>query len=148
MGKYCSQCGTRIKDGGKFCTNCGADLECNVLTNNTKNAISTEMQANLQNNNVQPNNNVEVKNSTNGFAIASFVCSLCGIFLARIVFGIIAICFSIAAKKQLKVDGQKGKGLSTAGLIIGIIDISIAVIYFFIMFIVFLTAFLSEYPAL
>ena len=175
MVKYCSQCGTRIKDGGKYCTNCGAELDYNVVINNTNNTISTEVQANLQNNGVQQNNNIQkennqAKDSTHGFAIASFVCSLCGILFsritlgiipldyvvdkdlgilfARITLGIIAICFSIAAKKQLKINNQKGKGLATAGLVIGIIDISIALVYYFIIFIFFMTTFTSEYIVL
>lgn len=51
--------------------------------------------------------------STNGFAIAGFVCSFFGLI------GILGIVFSCIALGQIRQRGQAGKGLAIAGLVIG-----------------------------
>ena len=71
-------------------------------------------------------------NRTSPTAIASFVCSLVGLFLLGVWLGIIAICFGVMAKNHIKVfKGEKGDGLATAGIIIGIIDIVGTLFYSF-----------------
>ena len=65
------------------------------------------------------------KTGTNGLAVTSFV-------LRLLWFGgigsILAIIFAVIGKKQIKVSGQGGGGLATAGLIIGIVGVIGAVI--------------------
>jgi hypothetical protein len=51
---------------------------------------------------------------TNGFAIAGFVCSF-----FSVIGGILGIVFGAIALSQIKVSGQRGKGLAIAGLAIG-----------------------------
>ncbi|GAA1339607.1 DUF4190 domain-containing protein [Actinocatenispora thailandica] len=58
---------------------------------------------------------------TNAMAIASLVCSLCGIFVVPLAASIAGIIFGHVAKKQLKTSGEEGDGLATAGLIVGYI---------------------------
>ncbi len=55
---------------------------------------------------------------TNGLAIASLVCSLLWMFGLG---GVLAIIFGFVARSQIKRsgDGQRGKGLALAGIIIG-----------------------------
>lgn len=61
-----------------------------------------------------------------GFSIASLVLGLGGLLLFAIPCGILAIIFSILGRKK------GGKGMATAGLVLGIIDVVFGVIYFII----------------
>lgn len=126
MERFCMHCGTKLSEGEKFCPNCGASTEdVEVAQNN--NIQNSNVQTNTVNNNVQSNTTAEQPAKTNGMAIASLVCSLVGLLIAGIWLGILAICFSIAAKKRMKVfTNEKGNGLATAGLVIGIIDVAFA----------------------
>jgi len=51
--------------------------------------------------------------TTNGFAIASLVCSIVGIQILGWIFGGVAL-------SQISRTGQKGRGLAIAGIVIGI----------------------------
>lgn len=58
-----------------------------------------------------------------GMAIAAFVVSLVGIGCVGIILGPIAIVLAAVAMNNMKRSGNfKGKGLATAGLVIGIVD--------------------------
>ncbi len=64
---------------------------------------------------------------TNGFAIASLVCSLVGIFL--LVLGpALGIVFGTVALRQIPRLGQSGRGLAIAGVTIGAIVLLLDVI--------------------
>lgn len=52
-----------------------------------------------------------------GLSIASMVMGLVGLFFIPILFGILAIVFSVVGKKQ------GGKGFAIAGLVLGIFDV-------------------------
>ena len=129
MIKYCMYCGTKINEGETKCSNCGADV-AEIEENNNNEKIEKKEETvveNIDTNN--NNNNIVEKTGTSGLAIASLVCSLGGILVAGIILGIIAISLGVSAKKQIKVNNQKGKGLATAGIVIGIIDIVIVALY-------------------
>ena len=132
MERFCLHCGSKISEGEKFCANCGASTEDARVVNNGQVAQS---EGNVINNETQNSTNntqstsIENKTGTNPLAIASFVCSLVGLLVAGIWMGIIAISFSVAAKRQLKVyKNQKGNGFATAGLVIGIVDIAFVIL--------------------
>ena len=55
--------------------------------------------------------------STNGLAVASLVCSLAG--LVTCIGAPIGVVLGHVAKNQIKVSGEEGDGLATAGLVIG-----------------------------
>jgi hypothetical protein len=57
---------------------------------------------------------------TNGFAIASFICSLVCINILGIIFGHVAL-------SQIKRTNEGGQGLAIAGLIIGYISLGIVI---------------------
>ncbi len=60
----------------------------------------------------------------NGFALAGFICALCGILpFIGFIAAILGIIFSVLGLKQLSVTGN-GRGLAIAGLAIGIVFIS------------------------
>ena len=145
MEKYCMYCGTQINEGETKCSKCGAEIENNVINNNketeekaiAENVIENSASTIEANSTNETSNNQTVeKAETNGSAIGSFVCSLCGLLFAGIIFGIIAICLGASAKNQIKEKNQKGNGFATAGIIIGIIDIVFVAIYIVFTFII------------
>ncbi len=56
----------------------------------------------------------------NGFAIASFVCSLVGILCCAIP-SVVGIILGFIALSQIKKTGQDGSGMALAGVIIGFV---------------------------
>ncbi|MBK9981398.1 MAG: DUF4190 domain-containing protein [Saprospiraceae bacterium] len=70
------------------------------------------------------------QSSTEGFAIAGFVIGIVSVLLISLLFGILAIVFSaISLSKIRKYDGlYKGRGLATAGLVMGIVAVSLWVL--------------------
>ncbi len=61
---------------------------------------------------------------TSGYAIASFVCGLICLFCGGLPLGIVALVLGEVAHKQIARDtGMSGKGMATAGRILGIIGI-------------------------
>jgi hypothetical protein len=70
---------------------------------------------------------------TCGYAIASLVLGIFsifpGVYLGGIVFGILAIVFSKMATARISAGGASinGQGLATAGLVTGIVGLSISV---------------------
>lgn len=64
---------------------------------------------------------------TNGFAIASLVCSLVGIFI-WFLGPVLGIVFGIIGLRQIPRLGQGGRGLAIAGLTVGIVLLLLNVI--------------------
>lgn len=61
-----------------------------------------------------------------GFAVAGFVCSLVGLIVFGIPLGILSVVFSGIALGRLKTNpNQAGKGMAIAGLVLGILDITL-----------------------
>jgi hypothetical protein len=60
-----------------------------------------------------------------GLAVAGFVCSIVGLFVAGILLGSLGVIFSLVAMKRIKkAEGtRRGGGLAIAGFIIGLIAI-------------------------
>lgn len=77
----------------------------------------------------------DTERKMDGFAIAGFVVSLVGLFIFGYIFGAISIVFSAIglARTSKRPDELKGRGLSIAGLIIGIVDIVLLAILMSIM---------------
>lgn len=70
----------------------------------------------------------------NGLAVAGFVLSLVGIipcFWAFQLPGLLGVIFSAIGRSQIRRSGgtQKGGGLATAGLVIGILLLVVAVVF-------------------
>jgi hypothetical protein len=58
--------------------------------------------------------------STNGLAVASMVLGIVWIYW---IGSILAVIFGAVALKQMKARGQSGRGMATAGLILGIVGL-------------------------
>jgi hypothetical protein len=82
---------------------------------------------------------------TNGFAVASLVCSLATTMLCG-VGSILGIVFGHVARRQIKRSGERGSGLALAGLILGYIGIAAAV-GFVAFFVVATTVFAHDASA-
>ena len=126
---FCNNCGSNNPDDAKFCAGCGAQLSAN----NEANSATQQDIASVPESTIQPSNQPEVvvQKKFSGKAIASFVVSLAGIFIAAIICGIIGLILSRTAMQEIKTKGNlKGQGLAIAGMIISIIDIVIMIISF------------------
>ncbi|MCV7445172.1 DUF4190 domain-containing protein [Mycobacterium paraense] len=55
---------------------------------------------------------------TNGFAVASLVCSLFG-WVCMFIGAFLGIIFGFVALSQIRRTGQKGRGMAIAGIVIG-----------------------------
>ncbi len=127
MEKFCKYCGSKVNEEDKFCQKCGAKIEEN--TTSTNNEIQNNNIQNSNVNNNTQNDAVNGKNGTNPSAIGGFVCSLVGLLIFGVIMGTIAICLGVTAKKHMEVfKNEKGGGLATAAIIIGIIDVVFSII--------------------
>lgn len=54
---------------------------------------------------------------TNGLAIASLVCGICGFLY--VIPAILGIIFGAVAVRQIKRDGTEGRGMAIAGMAVG-----------------------------
>lgn len=135
MSNFCMHCGTMLSEDEKFCPNCGAKVEAKQEVKSEAVEPSTIIDNNQANQN-NLNNNVNqaaATQKTNGLAIASMVCGIVGVFIANLWLGIIALSLGIVAKNKLKIfPEQKGKGMATAGIVLGIVDLGLAVLGFII----------------
>jgi len=102
MAKFCSNCGKELEDGQNVCLGCGR------LIGESKS-------------NIEDNSKVGKKNS---MAQAGFITALISLILNfGGIVGITATVLSGVGLSQIKNTGEEGKGIATAGLIIGIISI-------------------------
>lgn len=98
---YCVKCGTALAANAQFCGACGTSLDDPAFAPYRPGAVATPVAR------------------TNGLAITSLVLSiaLCGLG------SVIAIILGFVARKQIDRSAglEKGKGLATAGIIVGFI---------------------------
>lgn len=73
---------------------------------------------------------VSANAATNGLAIASLVLGIVWVFY---IGSILALIFGLVAHKQIKVTGQSGKGMATAGIVLGSIGITFLILSVVIM---------------
>jgi uncharacterized membrane protein len=75
-----------------------------------------------------------VQKQTNGLAIASLVCSLVGIVVS--IAPIIGAILGFIALQQIKKEPHRyeGKGMAMAGMIIGIVLVSLRTLFFIFYF--------------
>jgi hypothetical protein len=126
---FCPECGTKVEVGWNSCPNCGYHLKDSYIPESSK-----ELEPNLS---VQepipapppytykPSAYTPSQGGSvfGGIALASGIIGLCCL---GIIFGIIALIFGIIG--QVK---DVRKGLSTAGIILGILDICCTSLLFF-----------------
>ena len=120
--KICPNCSAELNDNAKFCSICGA-----AITGDQKSEEKTAEQtaweqraAYSQNGYSRQATDQAYPLSTNGFAIAGFVCAF--------ILPILGIIFSAIAMKQIDERKEGGKGLAVAGLVISIVWIGIMLI--------------------
>jgi hypothetical protein len=66
--------------------------------------------------------------SNSGKAITALVLGLLGLFVAGIPFGCVAIGLSISARDDIARGERRGKGLATAAMVLGALDIVLTVV--------------------
>ncbi len=60
----------------------------------------------------------------NGKSTASMICGIVGLVLFGIILGPIAIALGVQARNEIRNTGQAGRGMATAGIVLGIIDVA------------------------
>ena len=77
---------------------------------------------------------------TNGYAIASLVLGIAGLFVIPLIPAILAVVFGQKAKHEIRSDPSLGgDGLATAGVVLGWIGIALVVLAIVILALVVLT---------
>ena len=100
--KICENCNTKTEDGAAFCPHCGSDK---------LNSVTTSPQAETE------------SGKTNNSALAGLILGIVScIFGLLLIPNILAIVYS---RRGMKSSGENGgKGLATAGFVLGIITTS------------------------
>ena len=112
---FCKNCGNRLNPGEGFCSKCGAKVEDGASQNNTAGGYQVHDSK---------------AGKYNTMAILSVVFGVLGFFVAGLLCGILAISMSVSAKNHIKsFPEEKGENLATIGLIIGIIDVVLMILY-------------------
>lgn len=148
---YCPKCGTQLQQDAVFCPHCGNQVQDTVhnqtQTNTTQtyatNQIPPQMQGSYYNQTTTPYQQPpKTSNNRTGFAIASFILSLCSVLLLSVspLFSIPGLIFGILGLKS-----PSYKGLSIAGITI---SSSTLFIWIIIIFFVILTTGLSMYSSM
>jgi len=98
---FCWNCGVEVSEQAVICVKCGVSLKKTQLA-----------ESSLQ--------------SAPG-ATASLVLGIIGLFFIPLIFGIIAIVLGAKAKKRIAQEPgvYAGGGKATAGIVLGIIDVSV-----------------------
>lgn len=116
---FCYKCGQEIGEESTFCPSCGSKLK---IDNDTP--VQTSVIG------ANSTKNTDKADKFNGYAITSFVLSLCSLAVFSVILAPLGIIFGVSALLQFQTCPQKGKGLAMAGFIISIASL---VFYIFIM---------------
>lgn len=128
MGKFCTNCGSKLNGNEKFCINCGQE----VTNSNSNENIGNESNVVTYSISDSSKLNETTKSSCTSRANTAFILSLVGLFFAGIVMGIIGISMGASAKSEMESLGiEEGKKKAKAAIIIGIFDIVIALLILF-----------------
>lgn len=128
MGKFCTNCGSKLNGNEKFCINCGQE----VTNSNSNENIGNESNVVTYSISDSSKLNETTKSSCTSRANTAFILSLVGLFFAGIVMGIIGISMGASAKSEMESLGiEDGKKKAKAAIIIGIFDIVIALLILF-----------------
>jgi predicted membrane protein len=113
----CSSCGKELKPGDTFCRQCGAE-------------VGGEAPAPPPPGPTPPLPGSEAKR-TSGWSITSLVFGILAWFCIPFVAAILAIVFGVLGKKDVKRGEGKvtGSGMATAGIVLGIVNLAILVIF-------------------
>ena len=114
----CSSCGNELKSGDTFCRQCGAKVGWEAPLPSPPPGQ------------VPPPPGVAARR-TSGWSIASLVFGILAWFCFPFVAAILAIVFGILGKKDVKQGEGRvgGSGMATAGLVLGIVNLAILVIF-------------------
>lgn len=135
--KYCTNCGSEVKETDSFCVSCGtpiahisepvkAESSADSLFGFDDQPKSTVSETNTYNSS-QPQNTAETQ-KTNSMCLAGFILSFFFSFI-----GFIVSCVGLSQLK--KNPNEKGRGFAVAGIVIGIIGTVIYLITFAVRFV-------------
>lgn len=112
---YCTSCGSRIGASDRFCERCGKSLEFRMGTDQKPPAY-------LYSKTGTP---FRTNKKTDVYCIAGIVLSWYAVFSYIIapVFSIAGIAVSVLGMRRVKLNGQDGKNLALAGIILGVLGL-------------------------
>ncbi len=151
---YCKNCGKEIPDDSAFCTACGAAQNPQQNAQAGLNGpAQAPYQGQYQYNPYQPPAPPvyyypyppappAAQNRYNGYGIAGFVLSLCGL-LGGLLYAILGLIFSCIGMKKRPMYNT-GNSLAKAGKIIGIIAVVIWAVVFIMEIILYVTGTLDS----
>jgi type II secretory pathway pseudopilin PulG len=126
VATFCGNCGRASAAGDRYCRGCGS-ARFDLPVGASENPIVSEESVRRS---IEHQDRLDSRDrlSTNGFAIASMVLGILWIYW---IGSILALVFGYIAKKQIRdsfdpewSDGQKGRGIATAGIVLGWIGIA------------------------
>lgn len=134
---FCPKCGKEIPDHSAFCPSCGQVIDAAQINKTTSNVPdygqsgAPHAQSYGQSDYTYGYNQPSYGQGegTNPMALAGFIVSMCSLVIN--LFGITALVgliLSIAGYNQIKQGRGRGKGFAIAGIVVGIIDIALAII--------------------
>ena len=113
---HCPDCAGLVSRDARACPRCGAPVAVTIELPVTTIPV------------VEPPalpSTGTIGKSYRGTAVAGFVCSLLGIFLVGLILGLIGLILAASASSGMARSGNNdGRGLATAGIVLGIIDIA------------------------
>ena len=101
-----------------------------VKTSNEKIKNKYKGKVNIINDILKSSKNTDTDSKMSGMATAGFICSFLGLLLLittgfLLLFGTLGTILSAIGLSQISKNGKEGKGLATAGLVIGILTVLI-----------------------
>jgi hypothetical protein len=122
--KVCQKCGATSSDDSAFCGNCGYNFVSNP--NNAYSQRTDTYSTNSCQNSSPHNNPLAVAALVLGIISIVFLC--CKGFGG--IPGVLAIIFGVVSRNSIRQSGgrETGMGFSRAGLVLGIISVSLVVV--------------------
>lgn len=132
--KFCGNCGAQLEETAKFCPYCG-----NACDPDTQVQTPAAAEPVLPSPTAQGYTPYGVSPKTNGMAVAGFILGILSLFSWICCLGtitsILAIVFSAIGLSKIKQTKEQGRGLATAGLVLGILGMLGYVIYIVLAFV-------------
>ncbi len=130
---FCSNCGHQIPYGSAFCPNCGQATQ--LATSPQPNSSQQPSMYNVAPENQQESayqystQNGRDTRPLNGLCVGGFVVGLVSVCLVTWGFlGILALILSAVGRSDCVTKNERGRGLATAGLVLGIVGLVLATI--------------------
>ncbi|MFW9822454.1 MAG: zinc-ribbon domain-containing protein [Candidatus Thorarchaeota archaeon] len=131
MSPYCYNCGAEVEDSWKICPNCGKDLKESHVPQPQP---TTQVQPPSQ----QPETVKKTISSggQNLYGAVALICGVVGLIVSFVMIGIFVGLLAIVLG-GIGISKDENNTMAVIGLILGIIDLVVAIIIFLFIFAIF-----------